>query len=76
MAVGRTALNLSVPGDMAEAYRALARERGVTASGLFREMFAAYRRQRLHTDLDRLQAAHSGPRISDEEVEALVFGDR
>lgn len=76
----RSVLSLSLPPNMAREYRALAKARGESASELFREMYSAWRRERLHGELKILQgygaarAAESG--IGEKDIERLVFGGR
>jgi hypothetical protein len=73
-------MTLSMPPAMAEEYRQLAREKGESASELFREIFAFYKQQKLGRDLAALQEYGSGKaremRICEEEIDYLVFGDR
>jgi metal-responsive CopG/Arc/MetJ family transcriptional regulator len=76
----RTIMSISLPHQMALEYRQLAREKGESASELFREMFAFYKEQKLKKELYELQAYGAGKvremGISEEEIEKLVFGDR
>jgi hypothetical protein len=73
-------ISLSMPPEMAGDYRRLARQRGVTASELFRVMFEDFRKRHLLAEYRELQgygrskAAERG--ISEEDVERLVFGNR
>jgi hypothetical protein len=65
---------------MAEEYRQLAREKGESASELFREIFTYYKQQKLQRELTTLQEYGSGQaremKICEEEIDYLVFGDR
>jgi hypothetical protein len=65
---------------MAEEYRQLAREKGESASELFREIFTFYKQQKLHRELAALQEYGSAKaremEICEETIESLVFGDR
>jgi hypothetical protein len=76
----RSVLSLSLPPDMAREYRALAKARGASASELFREIYADWRREHLRDDFKKLQAygvnraATAG--LSEKDVERLVFGIR
>ena len=56
----RTVMTLSVPPLMAAEYRQLAREKGESASELFREMFAFYRENKLKGELYELHEHGSG----------------
>jgi len=73
-------MTISLPPQMAQEYRQLAREKGESASELFREMFAFYKEQKLEKELYELQVYGAGKvremGISEEEIEKLVFGDR
>lgn len=51
----RAVMTLSVPPLMAAEYRQLAREKGESASELFREMFAFYKQHKLKKELFDLQ---------------------
>lgn len=76
----RAVMTLSVPPAMAEEYRQLAREKGESASELFREIFTFYKQEKLRKELASIQeygAARAGEmKITEEEIEYLVFGDR
>lgn len=76
----RAVMTISVPPAMAEEYRQLAREKGESASELFREMFTFYKQEKLRKDLASLQeygtAKAREMKITEEEIEYLVFGDR
>jgi hypothetical protein len=73
-------MTLSMPPAMAEEYRQLAREKGESASELFREIFTFYKQQKLQGELAELQAYGSAKarelQICEEEIAYLVFGDR
>ena len=76
----RAIMTISLPHQMAQEYRQLARDKGETASELFREMFAFYKQQKLKKELYEIQAYGAGKvremEISEEEIENLIFGDR
>lgn len=76
----RTVLSLSVPPEMAREYRALARERGESASEMFRDMYTAWRGKQLKARFKTLQAYGAGRAaatgITEKDIEKLVFGDR
>lgn len=76
----RAVMTLSVPPAMAEEYRRLAREKGKSASGLFREIFTFYKEHQLRQGLAELQVYGSvraqEMKIAEDEIEYLVFGDR
>jgi hypothetical protein len=73
-------MTISLPPNMAQEYRQLAREKGESASELFREMFAFYKQQKLTKELYEIQSYGAGKvsemGISEEEIEKLVFGER
>ena len=76
----REVMSISLPPQMAREYRQLAREKGETASELFREMYQFYKQQKLKQELYELQAYGAGKvremGISEEEIEKLIFEDR
>ena len=76
----RSVMTLSVPPLMADEYRQLAREKGESASELFREMFSFYKQNKLKKELYDLQEYGAGKvremGISEDEIERLIFGDR
>ena len=76
----RAVMTLSVPPLMAAEYRQLAREKGESASELFREMFAFYKQNKLKKELYDLQEYGAGKvremGINEDEIERLIFGDR
>lgn len=76
----RAVMTVSVPPAMAEEYRRLAREKGESASELFREIFTFYKQQKLQLELGQLQDYGQGKirelKICEEEIESLVFGER
>ncbi len=76
----RAVLSLSMPPEMAGDYRRLARDRGLTASELFREMFKDFRKRWMLQEYRELQgygrAKAAEAAISEEDVERLVFADR
>lgn len=51
----RAVMTLSVPPPMAAEYRQLAKEKGESASELFREMFAFYKQHKLNRETPELQ---------------------
>jgi len=76
----RAVMTLSVPPLMATEYRRLAKEKGESASEFFREIFTFYKQQKLKNELATLQqygaAKARETSITEEDIEALVFGDR
>lgn len=76
----RAVMTLSVPPLMAAEYRQLAREKGESASELFREMFTFYKQNKLKKELYDLQEYGAGKvremGLSEDEIERLIFGDR
>ncbi len=76
----RAVMTVSLPPAMAEEYRQLAREKGESASEFFREIFTFYKQEKLQKELVSLQEYGEGKaremRITEEEIEYLVFGDR
>jgi hypothetical protein len=76
----RAVMTLSVPPLMATEYRRLAKEKGENASEFFREIFTFYKQQKLKIELASLQQYGAAKAretcITEEDIEALVFGDR
>lgn len=76
----RAVMTVSVPPAMAEEYRRLAREKGESASELFREIFTFYKEHRLRQGLAELQVYGEGKaqemKIAEEDIEYMIFGDR
>lgn len=76
----RAVMTLSVPPLMAAEYRQLAKEKGESASELFREMFTFYKQSKLKKELYDLQEYGAGKvremGINEEDIERLIFGDR
>jgi hypothetical protein len=76
----RLVMTLSVPPLMADEYRQLAREKGESASELFRKMFTFYKQNKLKKELYDLQEYGTGKvremGISEDEIERLILGDR
>lgn len=76
----RAVVTLSVPPLMATEYRQLAKEKGESASELFREMFTFYKQNKLKKELYDLQEYGAGKvremGINENEIERLIFGDR
>lgn len=76
----RAVMTLSVPPLMAAEYKQLAREKGESASELFREMFTFYKQHKLKLELYDLQeygaakVAEMG--LNEDDIERLVFEDR
>jgi len=73
-------MTISLPPQMAREYRQIAREKGETASELFREMFLFYKQQKLKQELYEFQEYGAGKvsemGISEEEIERLIFEGR
>jgi len=76
----RAVMTMSVPPQMAAEYRQLAKEKGESASELFREIFTFYKQNKLKQELYDLQGYGAGKvremGITEEEIEQLIFGDR
>ncbi len=76
----RAVMTISLPPQMAQEYRQLARDKGESASEFFREIFAFYKQQKLKKELYEIQAYGAGKvsemEISEEEIEKLIFVDR
>lgn len=76
----RAVMTISLPPHMAQEYRQLAREKGESASELFREIFTFYKQQKLKKELYEIQAYGAGKvretGFSEEEIEKLIFRDR
>lgn len=76
----RAVVTLSVPPLMAAEYRQLAKEKGESASELFREMFTYYKQNKLKKELYELQVYGASKiremGINEGEIEQLIFGDR
>lgn len=76
----RSVMTISVPPLMADEYRQLAREKGESASELFREMFSYYKEHKLKRELYEIQEYGAGKvremGISEDDIEQLIFGDR
>lgn len=76
----RAVMTLSVPPLMAAEYKQLAREKGESASELFREMFTFYKQHKLKKELYELQEYGAGQvaemGLNEEDIEQMIFGDR
>lgn len=76
----RVVMTISMPPDIAEECRKLARAKGETLSKLFREMFALYKREKLKEEFKTLQEYGVKRRkemvISDSAVEKLIYEGR
>lgn len=76
----RAVMSLSVPPVMASEYRQLAKEKGESASELFREIFTFYKKEKLRMEFKELQqygaakAQETG--LTEADIELLIFGDR
>ena len=77
----RTAITISMPGNMAEEYDKLAKRLAKNRSAFFREMFLAYKRQYLKEEFRELQTygitlAQKRGLFTESDVEKLVFEGR
>jgi hypothetical protein len=76
----RAVMSLSLPPDTAKEYKEIAKTEGKTISGLFRDMFSFYKREKLKKEFYLLQdygAEKAGDlKISEEEIERLIFEGR
>ena len=77
----RAAVTISMPQDMAEEYENLAKSLAKNKSVLFREMFLAYKRQRLKEEFMELQAygserARAKNIFTESDIEDIVFKGR
>jgi hypothetical protein len=73
-------ITISVPPEVARAYKSIARGKGESASALFREMFKEYQKEQLENGLQKMQAYGSSRArdkgITEKDIERLVFGGR
>jgi metal-responsive CopG/Arc/MetJ family transcriptional regulator len=74
-------LSLSIPSDLAEEFKGLARELGKSQSELFHDMIAIYKARQDEEELYRLQRRISrqlscSKSFTEEEIERIVFEDR
>ena len=77
----RAALTISMPRSMAEEYENMAKNLAKNRSVLFREMFLAYKRQKLKEKFQELQTygtslARKKGIFTESDVEKLVFEGR
>ena len=77
----RKAVTISMPQDMAEEYETLAKNLAKNRSVLFREMFTAYKRQKLNEEFRELQAygtalSEQKGGFTESDVEKIVFKGR
>jgi len=77
----RAAVTISMPREMAEEYDKLANRLAKNRSVLFREMFLAYKRQKLKEEFRELQTygadlARQEGIFTESDVEKLVFEGR
>ena len=76
----RAVMSLSLPPNIAEEYRSIAKEEGKTVSGLFREIFSFYKQERLKKEYRALQdyGAENAKKlkISEKEIERLILEGR
>jgi hypothetical protein len=73
-------MSVSLPPRTAKEYRNIAKEEGKTVSGLFRDMFAFYRQEKLKREYRALQdygvEKAEKLKISEKEIERLIFEGR
>lgn len=77
----RKAITISMPHDIAEEYEKLTKKMAKNRSVLFREMFLAYKRQKLKDEFRELQAYGSALSrqkkiLTESDVEKIVFEGR
>ena len=73
-------MSLSLSPETANEYKEFANAEGKTASGLFRDMFSFYKREKLHKEYRALQDYGAGKaramKISEAEIERLILEER
>jgi hypothetical protein len=76
----RAVMSLSLSPETAKEYKEIASAEGKTASGLFRDMFSFYKREKLHKEYRALQDYGAGKarmlNISEAEIERLILEGR
>jgi hypothetical protein len=76
----RAVMSISLPPDTAKEYKEIAKAEGKTISGLFRDMFSFYKREKLKKEFYLLQDYGTEKvcdlKISEEEIERLIFEGR
>ncbi|MBN1830098.1 MAG: hypothetical protein JW884_13285 [Deltaproteobacteria bacterium] len=76
----RTAMKLFLSPDTIKEYREISKAEGKTASGLFRDIFSLYKREKLHKEYRVLQDYGIGRmcalKISEAEIERLILEGR
>lgn len=76
----RVIMSISVPPETAREYRRIAKGKGTTASGFFREVFSFYKRENLEREFRSLQdygARKAGKRnLTEQDIEKLIFEGR
>jgi hypothetical protein len=76
----RAVMSLSLSPETAKEYKEIANAEGKTASGLFRDMFSFYKREKLHKEYSSLQNYGTGQvqalNISEAEIERLILEGR
>ena len=76
----RAVMSLSLSPETAKEYKAIANAEGKTASGLFRDMFSFYKREKLQKEYHALQdygvEQARALSISEEEIERIILDGR
>jgi len=76
----RAVMSLSLSPETAKEYKEIANAEGKTASGLFRDMFSFYKREKLQKEYRALQDYGAGQaralNISESEIERLILEGR
>ena len=76
----RAVMSLSLSPETAKEYKEIANAEGKTASGLFRDIFSFYKREKLHKEYRSLQDYGTGQaqtlNISEAEIERLILEGR
>jgi metal-responsive CopG/Arc/MetJ family transcriptional regulator len=74
-------LRLSIPSDLTEEFKGLARELGKSKSELFREMIAVYKARQDEEELYRVQRRISqqlnrAKLFTEKEIDRIIFEER
>lgn len=76
----RVVMSLSLSPETANEYKKVANAEGKTASGLFRDMFSFYKREKLQKEYRALRDYGAGQaqalNISEAEIERLILDGR
>ncbi len=72
-------ISISIPSDIAEECRKMAKNKGESFSALFREMYEAYKRQKAFEEFEVISENVSRKyaiNLTEEEIERICFEDR